>query len=153
MGEVVRQDGVTIPTEIVKQSEEKRQQHRTVRQTQVYRDMANLKYLIAKYMGESPRRYAKYFDSMLLTASNAKQSLALGLIVSDVAQKHENMTYAQVMIEDIQDDALILNQLGIISKEQKKGMRKLAQKVAGQIVRLRDYYKSQGININGSVTK
>lgn len=142
-------EGVHIPEEVVRQSEEHKQQHRTVRQTQVYRDMANLKYLIIRHMGNAPRKYAKYFDEMLMTISNAKQSLALGLIGRDAEQQYENMSYAQVMVEDIQDDAVILHQLGLIDKKEKKSIRSLAQKIAAQIVRLRDYYKSQGIDMNG----
>jgi len=138
-----------IPEEIARQSEEKKKQHRTIRQTQVYRDMANLKYLIIRHMGNAQRKYAKYFDEMLMTASNAKQSLALGLIGQDAAQKYENMSYAQVMVEDLQDDAVILHQLGIINKKEKKAIRGLAQRISSQIVRLRDYFSSQGINIDG----
>ena len=141
--------GVKIPEETIRQSEEHKRQHRTVRQTQVYRDVANLKYLIIRHMGNAPRKYAKYFDEMLMTVSNAKQSLALGLIGRDPEQQYENMSYAQVMVEDIQDDATILHQLGLIDKKEKKSIRSLAQKIAAQIVRLRDYYKGQGIDIHG----
>lgn len=153
MGKYMKQEipaeGVKIPEEVVRQSDEKKQQHRTVRQTQVYRDVANLKYLIVRHMSNAPRKYAKYFDEMLTTVSNAKQSLALGLIGRDPEQQCENMSYAQVMIEDIQDDATILHQLGLIDKKEKKSIRSLAQKIAAQIIRLRDYYKSQGIDIHG----
>jgi polysaccharide pyruvyl transferase WcaK-like protein len=142
-------DGVVISEETIRQSEEHKRQHRTVRQTQVYRDVANLKYLIIRHMGNAPRKYAKYFDEMLATVSNAKQSLALGLIGRDPEQQYENMSYAQVMVEDIQDDATILHQLELIDKKEKKSIRSLAQKIAAQIVRLRDYYKGQGIDMNG----
>ena len=142
-------DGVVIPEETIRQSDEHKRQHRTVRQTQVYRDVANLKYLIIRHMGNAPRKYAKYFDEMLATVSNAKQSLALGLTGRDPEQQYENMSYAQVMVEDIQDDATILHQLGLIDKKEKKSTRSLAQKIAAQIVRLRDYYKGQGIDMNG----
>ena len=153
MGNFIKQerpvDGVVIPEETIRQSEEHKRQHRTVRQTQVYRDVANLKYLIIRHIGNAPRKYAKYFDEMLTTVSNAKQSLALGLIGRDAEQQYENMSYAQVMVEDIQDDATTLHQLGLIDKKEKKIIRSLAQKIAAQIVRLRDYYKGQGIDMNG----
>lgn len=153
MGKYMKQEipaeGVKIPEDVVRQSDEKKRQHRTVRQTQVYRDVANLKYLIVRHMSNAPRKYAKYFDEMLATVSNAKQSLALGLIGRDPEQQYENMSYAQVMVEDIQDDAAILHQLGLIDKKEKKSIRSLAQKIAAQIVRLRDYYKGQGIDMNG----
>ena len=142
-------EGVVIPEETIRKSNEHKQQHRTVRQTQVYRDVANLKYLIVLHMSNAPRKYAKYFDEMLMTVSNAKQSLALGLIGREPEQQYENMSYAQVMVEDIQDDATILHQLGLIDKKGKKTIRSLVQKIAAQIVRLRDYYKGQGIDMNG----
>jgi hypothetical protein len=100
-------------------------------------------------MSNAQRKYAKYFDEMLMTASNAKQSLALGLIGRDTEQKYENMSYARVMVEDLKDDAVILHQLGIINKKEKKAIRGLAQRISSQIVRLRDYFSSQGINIDG----
>ena len=153
MGNYMKQEkpmeGVVIPEEAIRKSNEHKQQHHTVRQTQVYRDVANLKYLIVLRMSNAPRKYAKYFDEMLTTVGNAKQSLALGLIGRDPEQQYENMSYAQVMVEDIQDDATILHQMGLIDKKEKKTIRSLAQKIAAQIVRLRDYFKGQGIDMNG----
>lgn len=153
MEQNVNNTGVIVPEEAVRGSEEKKRQHRTVRQTQVYRDMANLKFLVARYMGKSPRRYAKFFDTMLLTVSNGKQSLAMGLTGHDAARKAEDISYAQVMVEDIQDDAVILFQLGVLSKSEKKALRRLAQNISAQIVRLRDYFSSQGIDINGNTSQ
>lgn len=141
-------DGVVVPQEVVEQSKELKRRHKSARQTQVYRDMANLKYIIVRMMADSPRKYAKYFDEMLVTVSNAKQSLSLALESGDAATRSENLSYTKVMTEDLQDDAVILHQLGVISKEQKKAIRKLAQRISGQTVRLRDYFKSQGIDID-----
>jgi hypothetical protein len=141
-------DGVVVPQEVVERSKELKRRHKSARQTQVYRDMANLKYIIVRMMADSPRKYAKYFDEMLVTVSNAKQSLSLALESGDAATRSENLSYAKVMTEDLQDDAVILHQLGVISKEQKKAIRKLAQRISGQTVRLRDYFKSQGIDID-----
>ena len=143
------ENGVVVPQEIVSGSREKKARHRSARQTPVYRDMANLKYIIVNTMVAAPRKYAKYFDEMLMTGSNAKQSLSLALEGGDNASRYENLSYAKVMIEDLQDDAVILHQMGVINKERKKTIRKLAQKVSGQTVRLRDYFKGQGIDING----
>lgn len=151
MKEETVKNGVVVPQEIVESSSVKKRQHRSARQTQVYRDMANLKYMIAQTMVQSPRKYAKYFDEMLVTASNAKQSLALALEGGEGVVRSENLSYAKVMVEDLQDDAVILHQLGVIGKERKKAIRKLAQRVSGQTVRLRDYFKGQGIDINSKM--
>ena len=142
-------NGVVIPAEIVESSSEKKRRHKSARQTQAYRDMANLKYMIVRTMVEAPRKYAKYFDEMLVTVSNAKQSLALALEGGDAAVRADNLSYAKALVEDLQDDSVILHQLEVINKERKKAIRKLAQKVSGQTVRLRDYFKGQGIDING----
>ena len=120
-----------------------------MRQTQIYRDAANLKYLIVQSMADAPRKYAKYFDEMLVSVSNAKQSLALALESGSEVTRAENLSYAKVLAEDIMDDTVIMSQLGVIGKDRKKAIRRLAQKVAGQSVKLRDYFKSQGIGING----
>ena len=142
-------DGVNVPQEVVTQSKEIKKRHRSARQTEVYRDISNLKYVIVKLMSDAPRRYAKYFDEMLVTVSNAKQSLALALEDGSEESRRENLSYSKVMIEDIQDDAVILHQLGVINKADKKVIRKLAQQIAGQAVRLRDYFKSQGMDVSG----
>ena len=141
--------GVKIPQEIIEQSKAKKREHRSMRQTQIYRDAANLKYLIVQSMTDAPRKNAKYFDEMLVTVSNAKQSLALALESGSEAARADNLSYAKVMVEDIIDDLTILSQLGVIGKERKKSMRRLAQKVSGQAVKLRDYFRSQGIDVNG----
>lgn len=142
-------NGVEIPKEIIEQSKAKKREHRSMRQTQIYRDAANLKYLIVQSMIDAPRKFAKYFDEMLMTVSNAKQSLALALESGSDEARADNLSYAKVMVEDILDDLTILSQLGVIGKERKKSMRRLAQKVSGQAVKLRDYFRSQGIGVNG----
>lgn len=145
-----QQAGVVIPQEIIEQSDAIKRQKRTLRQTQVYRDMANLKFIIVGMMASAPRRYAKYFDQMVLTVSNAKQSLAMGLgVKNDPEHRREDLSYALVMIEDLEDDMVILNNLSVIGKKDKKRTRKLAQGIAAQIVRLRDYFGSQGVDMNG----
>jgi len=141
--------GVKIPQEIIAQSTAKKREHRSLRQTQIYRDAANLKYLIVQSMAAAPRKYAKYFDEMLVTVSNAKQSLALALESGSEATRADNLSYAKILMEDIADDAVIMAQIGIVSKEQKKTIRRLAQRVSGQSVKLRDYFRGQGVGMNG----
>ena len=146
---VTNDNGVIISQETIKQSDEKKRQHRTLRQTQVYRDMSNLKYTIVRLSGTTPRRYAKYFDVMLEHVSQAKISLAIGLSDRDLDNRYDNMSYSLALTEDIQDDAIILFSLNVISKKDKKQIRVLAHKVTGQIVRLRDYFGSQGMDVLG----
>jgi len=145
----MNENKVAIPQETIEQSREKKQRHKSVRSTQIYRDVANLKYLIVQSMVDAPRKFAKYFDEMLMTISNAKQSLALALEGGNESSRIDNLSYAKVLAEDIMDDAVIMAQLGIISKERKKTLRRLAQRVSGQAVKLRDYFRSQGIDVDG----
>lgn len=144
----MNENKVVIPQETIEQSREKKQRHKSARSTQIYKDVANLKYLIVQSMADAPRKYAKYFDEMLVTVSNAKQSLALALEGGSEESRIDNLSYAKVMAEDIMDDAVIMAQLGIIGRERKKTLRRLAQRVSGQAVKLRDYFRSQGIDIN-----
>ena len=144
-------EGVVIPQETVEDSKKKRKNHRSLRQTEIYRDVKNLKHEIAKLMCFSPHKMLKFYDAMLVTVSNAKQSLALSLddIRISEEERRANISYAKVMIEDLLDDAESLHKLGIINKENYKTVKKLAQKIAGQCVRLRDYFNSQGIRADG----
>lgn len=141
-------EGVVIPQSTIDDSSKKKAKHRTPRQTEVYRDMANIKVLIARVMMKSPRRLAKFCDGMLGTVSNAKHSLSFALEYGDGAARCENLSFAKALVEDIEDDAKILQLLGVINKSECREIKSLAQKVVGQCSRLRDYYNSQGINTN-----
>lgn len=141
-------EGVVIPQSTIDDSKKKKAKHRTPRQTEVYRDMANLKVLIARVMMKSSRRLAKFYDETLSTVSNAKHSLSFALEYGDGAERCENLSYAKALVEDIEDDAKILQLLGVINKSECREIKSLAQKVAGQCSKLRDYYGSQGIDTN-----
>lgn len=145
-----QKDVVVIPQEAIKISNENKSRHRTARQTTIYRDISNMKYLIVRLMVDSPRKYAKFFDEMISTVSHAKQSVMLALDADDDATRFDDLNYAKIMIEDLQDDAAILCHMNVISKNGKKEIKKLGQKVAAQAVRLRDYFKGEGVGVNGN---
>lgn len=147
--EIPSSEGVAIPKDAIENSEEKKRRSRTMRQLPVYRDMANMKYLIVSIAGRGPRKYAKYYDEMVITASDAKKTLALALTLRDNQSRCDNLDYARTMMEDLQDDMMILHRLEVIGKTEKKKVRKLAQGIIAQLVALRDYTRSQGIDING----
>ena len=144
-------EGVVIPQETIEDSNRKKKNHRTLRQTEIYRDMKNLKHEVAKMMSYGPHKMLKYYDTMIVTASNAKQSIALALDDEriDENERRANLSYAKVMIEDLLDDFDTLHRLGMVNKEIYKTVKKLAQRIAGQCIRLRDYFSSQGITSNG----
>lgn len=116
--------------------------------------MKNLKHEIVKMMNASPHKMLKFYDTMIVTAGNAKQSLALALDDEriDESERRANLSYAKVMVEDLLDDFYTLHKLGAINKEIYNTVKKLAQKIAGQCIRLRDYFKSQGISADGETS-
>ena len=68
-------NGVVIPQATIQDSEQKKRQHRTLRQMPIYRDIANLKYFVVCLYERVPRKFTRYIDSILLTASEAKKEL------------------------------------------------------------------------------
>lgn len=142
--------GVVVPQEIVASSEEKKKSRRTLRQLQVYRDVSNLKYMVVCTMNGAPRRLAKYFDEILVTVSDAKKCIGMGEATHDVMERCANLDMARVLVEDITDDFVILEKLGTVGNKQLKGVKKMAQGIAAQLIRWRDseIKRSQGININ-----
>ena len=141
----MEQQTVTVPPQTVAQSEEKKRQHQTLRQTTIYRDAANLKYMVATVMMRTPRKLSKFLDSTLITAGEAKKCIAIALGTRDVGIRSTNLDYAYVLAEDVADDFVSLFHLEVIGMDMKNKVKKLAHRVAQQCVALRDYSKSQGV--------
>ena len=137
-------DGVVIPAATIEDSKAKKRQRRTLRQLPLYRDMANLKYYIVRFYDTMPRKYTKYIDSMLGTASEAKKCVGLGEATVDPVARAEYLTMARVFAEDIQDDLTILRQLNQIDGSTEKKMKSLAKSIIAQAVAWRDYTRSEG---------
>ena len=79
----MEEEGVTIPQETIADSETKRRAHRTLRQMPIYRDMANLKYLIVSLYNHVPRKLTRYIDGIVLTVSEAKKCVGLSHATHD----------------------------------------------------------------------
>ena len=137
-------DGVVISQETIADSTAKKQARRTLRQLPLYRDMANLKYLIVQLYNATPRKYTKYIDTILMTACEAKKCVGLGEASRDPNERAQYLSMARVMAEDIHDDFTILQKLGLISKHTDKKMKSLAKGIVAQCVAWRDYARSEG---------
>lgn len=138
--------GVVVPPEIVADSMKKKKARRTLRQLPLYRDMANLKYLVASLYNTMPRKMTKYIDGMLSTVSEAKKCVGLGEAAHDAAVRSEYLSMARIFIEDTHDDITILRQLKVLDKNTEKKMKSLAKSIVAQCVAWRDYTNTQGIN-------
>lgn len=145
-----QQGKVVIPQQAVSQSDEKKRRHQTLRQTMIYRDAANLKYMVATIMMATPRKLSKYLDCTIVTAGEAKKCIAVALCTREVAVRTDNLDFARVLVEDVADDMVTLRLLKVISKDMENKMKRLARKVAQQCVALRDYSKSQGESMSNS---
>jgi hypothetical protein len=137
-------EGVIIPQEAIQDSTAKKRAKRTLRQLPLYRDMANLKYLLVKLYDTTPRRYTKYLDTVLMTISEAKKCVGLGESSRDQQERADYLSMARVLVEDTHDDITILRQLEVISKHSEKKMKSLAKGIIAQCVAWRDYERSEG---------
>ena len=139
-------DGVVIPKETVIDSNAKKKAHRTLRQLPIYRDMANLKYMVVCLYDTVPRKMTKYIDAMLATVCEAKKCVGLAESTRNPDERSKYLTLARVFVEDTQDDVTILFKKNIIGKSQEKQMKGQVRAIVAQCVAWRDYTNGQGMN-------
>lgn len=133
-----------VPPETVAASDEKKRRHQTLRQTVIYRDAANLKYMVVCIMEKTPRKLSKFLDCTITTAGEAKKCIAVALGSRNTSYRCDNLDYARVLVEDVADDMVTLRMRRVIGRDTEKKMKGLVQKIARQCVALRDYSISQG---------
>lgn len=138
--------GVVIPQEAVADSNAKKKAHRTLRQLPIYRDMANLKYMVVSLYDRVPRRLTKYIDTMLATVSEAKKCVGLAEATKSMDDRAQYLTLARVFVEDIQDDVIILFKKNVISKSLENQMKGQVRAIVAQCVAWRDYTNGQGVS-------
>lgn len=147
------ENGVKINKETINSSNAKKHHKHKPQNTGINRDMCALKRTIVKNISKIPRRMTKYFDQMLMTVSNAKQSLGITLTFGDFESRIENLNYSLVLVRDLVDDATILHEFGYISEDTKIEIVRLVSSIEEQSAKLMDYYKkSQGVCINTNNT-
>lgn len=140
------QQGVTIPPATVEASKEKKRKGRTLRQMPVWRDLANLKYLVVKMQSKAPRKLTKFFDQMLMTVSEAKKCVGMANANREKESVAEWLDFARVLTEDVHDDITILRQLNQIDRDTEQKMKSLAKGITAQCAALRDYTRGQGVS-------
>lgn len=137
-------NGVVIPQEVIDSSNARKKARRTLRQLPLYRDMANLKYMVVSLYDHMPRRMTKYIDTMLATVCEAKKCVGLAESTRITEERAQYLTMARVFVEDVQDDATILLKKSLISKSQDKQMKGQVRAIVAQCVAWRDYTNAQG---------
>jgi len=137
-------NGVVIPQKTIQDSEQKKRQHRTLRQMPIYRDIANLKYFVVCLYERVPRKFTRYIDSILLTVSEAKKCVGLAHATRDSAMRIEYLDMVHIFVEDVQDDIKILHKMNHISKDTENKIRQLTRGIVAQAIALRDYTSGQG---------
>ncbi len=133
--------GVVIPKNAVAKSNDAKKCNRTLRQTPIYRDMSNLKYMVVALYNKIPRKFYKYLDSVVTTATEAKKTVVLAVGSCTPQARVEYLTLTIAFVEDIVGDAVIMGQLNLVSTELEKKIKSMAQNVIKQAVALRDYSK------------
>ena len=107
-------DYTEVPQHIVAESENKKAKRRkTLPELPVYRGSANMKFIITKVMVGAPRKFAKFFDEMIITASEVSKSI--GLADNSTRNWEERVWYincAIVLTYNIRNDFKILQQIG-----------------------------------------
>lgn len=139
-------NGVMIPQETVLDSNAKKKAHRTLRQLPIYRDMANLKYMVVCLYDTVPRKMTKYIDAMLLTVCEAKKCVGLAESTRNPDERAQYLTLARAFVEDTQDDVTILFKKNIISKHTERQMKAQVRSIVAQCVAWRDYVNDRGAN-------
>ena len=137
-------NGVVIPQATIQDSEQKKRQHRTLRQMPIYRDIANLKYFVVCLYERVPRKFTRYIDSILLTVSEAKKCVGLAHATRDSAMRIEYLDMVHIFVEDVQDGIKILHKMNHISKDTENKIRQLTRGIVAQAIALRDYTSGQG---------
>lgn len=139
-----------VPTETAATSREKKRQRRSLTQLQVYRDISNMKFLIAKQMLTAPRRLAKFYDGLLMTTSEAKKCIGLADASRDAETRVWYQNCAMVMMQDVQDDFMILHSLNEVGTDKWKKTKALAKGIAAQLIAWRDYTRGEGAKSEGN---
>lgn len=135
---------VLIPQETIADSKEKKRQHKTLRQLPLYRDLANLEYMVAKLYMKLPRKMTRYLDITLNRVSEAGTCVSMAECERDPQARASYLSTARAFAEKFYDSIIILQKLNLLDKQTAKGMKNLAKGVIAQTVAWRDYTNGEG---------
>ena len=109
-------NGVVIPDSAVTSSKAaKRAQRKTLAQLPVYRDAANLKYIVTALVCKSPNKLRGYYDISLQNCSELCKSIGFANISRNADERIWYINCALVLVNDIRTDFTILQRLGVLS--------------------------------------
>ena len=138
-------EGVVIPPETVAASNAKKAKaKKTLAELPVYRASANLKFVIVTMMSKGPRRLSKFFDEMLVTASEASKSIGLADATRNSDDRVWYINSALTLVYELRTDLTILQRLGVIGRDTENKAKSLARSVIAQLVAWRDYTGNRG---------
>lgn len=140
---------IRISQEVVDNSNRvKNSKKKTLAQLPVYRAVANLKFLITDIMMHAPNKLLKFFDQMLVNASEAKKSVGMADISRNAADRAWYLDCARVIIQDLSEDIATIRRMEVISKDEEKKLRSLVKSITAQLIAWRDYTNNEGANRN-----
>ena len=138
-------EGVVIPPATVAASNAKKAKaKKTLAELPVYRASANLKFVIVTMMSKGPRRLSKFFDEMLVTASEASKSIGLADATRNSDDRVWYINSALTLVYELRTDLTILQRLGVIGRDTENKAKSLARSVIAQLVAWRDYTGNRG---------
>lgn len=136
-----------IPQKTVERSNQaKAKKKKTLAQLPVYRDACNMKYFVAKMMLRAPRKLTKFFDQMLMTASEVKKSIGMADISKNPNDRCWYLECARVLVQDLSDDFISLRKMELsVDKDTENKARAMLRGMIAQLVAWRDYTSGQGV--------
>ncbi|MBR4533871.1 MAG: hypothetical protein IKO85_04935 [Bacteroidaceae bacterium] len=139
--------GVVIPPSTIEDSNTKKMKSKkTLAQLPVYRDAANLKYIVTALLADSPRKLTKFYDQMLATVSELKKSIGMADISRNPTDRVWYLECARVLMQDVSDDFTTLRKLEVMpSKDLDNKAKALVKKIIAQLVAWRDYTSGEGV--------
>ena len=169
MQDAVHPTGVVIPQLTVEESNTKKSKgKKTLAQLPVYRASANLKYIVATLMANSPRSLTKFFDQMLCTASEVKKTIGMASISRNPEERAWYLDCGCVLVQDLSDDFTTLRRIEkpskkkggnddagdadkthrvpLVGKDLDNKVKSLLKSIRSQLVAWRDYTMNEGVN-------
>ena len=141
-------EGITIPHSVKVNSDKKKKKYgKTLAQLPVYRDAANMKFIVTHLMTKSPKKLLKFFDQMLMTVSEVKKSIGMADISRNPLDRVWYLECARVLVQDLSDDFTSLRKLEIsVDRDCENKARAMLKGMIAQLVAWRDYTSGEGVS-------
>ena len=131
--------------EIARSNAAKEKQKRGTAQLPAFRAASNLMFSIAQIMMACPRKLSRYTDLMISVMSEVGKSVAL----ANESRGEERSWYisnAMSLLFVIRNYFVILERVGVLSKDRCNKLRSESDKLIAQLTAWRDFTSRQGFN-------